>query len=245
MFCNSCGSKLKKDDRVCSACGAPADQGETCGGFWGIVTAAPPAAAGGIKQPGTGIKQPVNAAPAIKEQPRHTAPAPAPAPAAAPVHTPAPVPVAAPAPKRPPVLLYGLAALLALLLVIQLVWTGVLHARLNRLADEVEQLREQVEVTEPRENIVPETTIPETTVPATTVPATTEPTDGEDSQDEKEAVKSEESRPGKSESTEGETQPSGGNQTTGDTQPSGEDQTVQDTQPAEKPQDEPPAETTN
>lgn len=242
MFCNSCGSKLKKDDRVCSACGAPADQGETCGGFWGIVTAAPPAAAvsgtaataaGGIKQPGTGIKQPVIAAPAIKEQPRHTAPAPAPAPAAAPVHTPAPVPVAAPALKRPPVLLYGLAALLALLLVIQLVWTGILHARLNRLADEVEQLREQVEVTEPRENIVPETTIPETTVPATTVPATTEPTDEEDSQDEKEAVKSEESRPGKSESTEGETQPSG------------EDQNVQDTQPAEKPQDEPPAETTN
>ena len=43
MFCNSCGNKLSKGEKHCRACGAPADQGETCGGFWGLVGTNPPA----------------------------------------------------------------------------------------------------------------------------------------------------------------------------------------------------------
>lgn len=171
MFCNSCGSKLRKGDKVCAACGAPADQGEACGGFWGIISAPPvpaPAPAPApvpppspIKQPGVPTRQ-TAPAPVIKEQPRHV-PA-------------APVPRAKPVkPKKTPVLWYALAGLLALLVVL-LVWNGILHGRIHALREEIAALQGQQETTEPRQaTTVPETTVPETTVPETTVPETTVP----------------------------------------------------------------------
>ena len=36
MFCNNCGKKIKAGSSRCS-CGAPVEQMEYCGGFWGLV----------------------------------------------------------------------------------------------------------------------------------------------------------------------------------------------------------------
>ncbi|MCC8129413.1 MAG: hypothetical protein LIO51_05690 [Clostridiales bacterium] len=46
MFCKKCGNKLVAGEKTCRYCGAPAEQAEICGGFWGLVGEKPsPAAA--------------------------------------------------------------------------------------------------------------------------------------------------------------------------------------------------------
>ena len=154
MFCNSCGSKLKKGDKVCAACGTPADQGESCNGFWGLVGAVPPAPAS-AKQPAA----PGRPSAAPTKQP------------AAPGRNPSPVPK-----KAPGFPVIGL-VLLVVMLILLLVQTGrvsSLSADIRALNNRIEQLEElhEEEQTEPAE-------VTEPTEPAqTTEPAeTSEPTD--------------------------------------------------------------------
>lgn len=144
MFCNTCGSKLSKDDKKCRVCGAPADQGEACGGFWGLVGAEPPVVPVPVAQPAgkTGAGE---------------------------------VPVEQSAEKRklPMTFWYGLAAVLAVLLV-QTIRVGVLNSRLDYMTWRVEILESQ-KSTEPEETT--EATEPEQTTVPTEAEETTEPTE--------------------------------------------------------------------
>lgn len=174
MFCNECGSKLGATDKVCKICGTPADQGEACGGFWGLVGMAPP-----VPVP-TPVPQP--------------GPKPAPQPRPNPAPQPRPNPAPQPGPKltsqtksesesKPVLPIWQIAC--GVLLVLLLIQTFRIGG-LRREAEYQEQLKEhysdlyyalkETEATEP-ETTVPETTVPETTVPETTVPETSVPED--------------------------------------------------------------------
>lgn len=177
MFCNACGSKLSKEDKKCRACGAPADQGETCGGFWGLV---------GEKPTVTYLPPVPPAAPVKKPDPAGSAR----------VQTPPAQP--APAKKSSMKLWYGLVAALALLLAVQTIRIGVLNGELKNqeslartyrewytqasqenellneqldsvsgelqtLSDDVAQIKEILEPTETTEPQEPEETVPEDT----------------------------------------------------------------------------------
>ena len=145
MFCNTCGSKLSKDDKKCRACGAPADQGEACGGFWGLVGAEPPVVPVPVKQP---VKE-ISAGEVPAEQPAEKR-------------------------KHPMTFWYGLAAVLAVLLLVQTVRVGVLNSRLEYMTWRVELLEAQ-KSTEPEETT--EATEPEETTEATEPEQTTAPTE--------------------------------------------------------------------
>lgn len=116
MFCHNCGSKLKKSDKVCGACGVPADQAEVCGGFWGLVgdmPAVPPAA------PEAPAKQPVNSVSAEVQSPGKYA-----------------------AMKDPKTVWKGLVAVLAVLLLVQTIRVGVLSSGLDSQESLAGQYRE-------------------------------------------------------------------------------------------------------
>ncbi len=157
MFCNNCGSKLTKEDKICRVCGTPADQNETCGGFWGLVGQVPPIPVEPEPQPQPG-PQPQ---PQPKENPGSKG-------------------------KRSMLFWYLLPAALALLALLLLIWNGFLLVRLNALSVEAATLRQQLEAAESREETTspattPETTVPEATVPETTIPETSAPSGEETS----------------------------------------------------------------
>lgn len=166
MFCNECGSKLSAGDKVCRTCGLPADQGEACGGFWGL----------------TGMKPPVSG-------PVPT-PQPGPKPVPQPGPKPGPRPVPQPAPQRstkPALPIWQIACgVLLVLLLIQSFRIDGLKRRLEAQTDDYcdicyEELYPeayQAPVTTAPESTAPETTAPETIVPETTLPQdTTAPED--------------------------------------------------------------------
>ena len=35
MFCNKCGRRIEKEEKICPECGAKVEKTEYCGGFWG------------------------------------------------------------------------------------------------------------------------------------------------------------------------------------------------------------------
>lgn len=173
MFCNTCGSKLRKEDLVCPDCGAPADQGETCGGFWGLVGAAP------VVTP-LPPEPPAPPAPPVPPVPSKTETE------AEKENAKFPFPLVLP--NR---VLYGLVAVLAVLLLVQTIRIGGLNRRLktqeslsktywewyNQALSDNQELTEQLDLAEETEPETTEATEPETTEP--TEPETTEATEPE------------------------------------------------------------------
>lgn len=41
MFCNKCGRRIEKEEKICPECGAKVEKTEYCGGFWGLVNEKP------------------------------------------------------------------------------------------------------------------------------------------------------------------------------------------------------------
>lgn len=113
MFCNACGNKLSKEDKKCRACGAPADQSESCGGFWGLIG---------------------------KEPPREEIVVPVTQPVKKPDQPMAPAPVEQK--KSPMTLWYGLVAVLALLLLVQTIRVGMLNGDVQYQKDQARTYRE-------------------------------------------------------------------------------------------------------